>query len=99
MKAKKKKVETLKPEDLGIDITPRLETVSVTPPPERQGGGKVRGPGMEQRLLTRAGRVCRRPCQQDQGGRRSLNSLFTVDHHERAVDKRHACSRDVGQKS
>ncbi|AFR98066.1 electron transfer flavoprotein beta subunit [Cryptococcus neoformans] len=41
MKAKKKKIETLKPEDLGLDFTPRLETVSVTEPPKRQGGGKV----------------------------------------------------------
>lgn len=41
MKAKKKKVETISPEDLGIDITPRLETISVSSPPERQGGGKV----------------------------------------------------------
>lgn len=41
MKAKKKKVETFKPEDLGIDITPRLETISVSEPPKRQGGGKV----------------------------------------------------------
>lgn len=41
MKAKKKKVETLKPEDLGVDITPRLETISVAEPPKRQGGGKV----------------------------------------------------------
>ncbi|KAL1409132.1 putative electron transfer flavoprotein subunit [Vanrija albida] len=41
MKAKKKKIETLKPEDLGLDFTPRLETISVTEPPARQGGGKV----------------------------------------------------------
>lgn len=41
MKAKKKKIETLKPEDLGLDFTPRLETISVSAPAERQGGGKV----------------------------------------------------------
>ena len=41
MKAKKKKIETLSPEDLGVDITPRLETISVSAPAERQGGGKV----------------------------------------------------------
>ncbi|WVQ93841.1 hypothetical protein IAU59_000919 [Kwoniella sp. CBS 9459] len=41
MKAKKKKIETFKPEDLGLDFTPRLETVSVSEPPKRQGGGKV----------------------------------------------------------
>ncbi|GFZ50718.1 Probable electron transfer flavoprotein subunit beta [Saitozyma sp. JCM 24511] len=41
MKAKKKKIETLKPEDLGLDFTPRLETVSVSEPAKRTGGGKV----------------------------------------------------------
>ncbi|WWC58073.1 uncharacterized protein I303_100608 [Kwoniella dejecticola CBS 10117] len=41
MKAKKKKIETIKPEDLGLDLTPRLETISVSEPPKRQGGGKV----------------------------------------------------------
>ncbi|WVR03458.1 hypothetical protein IAU60_000449 [Kwoniella sp. DSM 27419] len=41
MKAKKKKIETLKPEDLGLDFSPRFETVSVSEPPKRQGGGKV----------------------------------------------------------
>ncbi|BEJ11024.1 hypothetical protein CspHIS471_0104460 [Cutaneotrichosporon sp. HIS471] len=41
MKAKKKKSEAIKPADLGVDITPRLETISVENPPERQGGGKV----------------------------------------------------------
>jgi len=41
MKAKKKKVETLKPADLGLDFTPRLETLSVSDPPKRTGGGKV----------------------------------------------------------
>ncbi|WWD22370.1 hypothetical protein CI109_106861 [Kwoniella shandongensis] len=41
MKAKKKKIETLKPEDLGLDFTPRFETISVSEPAKRQGGGKV----------------------------------------------------------
>ncbi|WVQ80403.1 hypothetical protein IAT38_002508 [Cryptococcus sp. DSM 104549] len=41
MKAKKKKVESLKPEDLGLDFSPRFETISVSEPPKRQGGGKV----------------------------------------------------------
>lgn len=64
MKAKKKKIETYKPEDLGLDMvrfawhwrsssmleicrgltipqSPRLETISVSDPPKRQGGGKV----------------------------------------------------------
>jgi electron transfer flavoprotein beta subunit len=38
MKAKKKPLETLKPEALGVDITPRLSTLSVTEPPKRKGG-------------------------------------------------------------
>ncbi|PBK95617.1 electron transfer flavo protein, beta subunit [Armillaria gallica] len=41
MKAKKKPVEKLKAEDLGVDLTPRLETVKVAEPPKRVGGGKV----------------------------------------------------------
>lgn len=38
MKAKKKPLTTLKPEDLGIDIATRLQTLSVDYPPERQAG-------------------------------------------------------------
>ncbi|KAK9450976.1 uncharacterized protein V1518DRAFT_412216 [Limtongia smithiae] len=41
MKAKKKKTETLKPADLGVDITPRLQTISLADPPKRTGGAKV----------------------------------------------------------
>ncbi|RXW18053.1 hypothetical protein EST38_g7799 [Candolleomyces aberdarensis] len=41
MKAKKKPVEKLSPEDLGVDYTPQLETLKVTEPPKRVGGGKV----------------------------------------------------------
>ncbi len=41
MKAKKKVIEKLSAEDLGVDLTPRLETLKVTEPPERVGGGKV----------------------------------------------------------
>lgn len=42
MKAKKKPVEKLKPEDLSIDLKPVLETLKVTEPPARKGGQKVR---------------------------------------------------------
>ena len=42
MKAKKKPIEKLSPSDLGVDLTPRLETLKVTEPTKRQGGGKVR---------------------------------------------------------
>ncbi|KAL1739979.1 hypothetical protein HDZ31DRAFT_48415, partial [Schizophyllum fasciatum] len=41
MKVKKKPVEKLTPQDLGLDLTPVLETVKVTEPPKRVGGGKV----------------------------------------------------------
>jgi electron transfer flavoprotein beta subunit len=41
MKAKKKPLDTIKPEDLGVDVTPRLKTIRVTEPPVRQAGVMV----------------------------------------------------------
>ena len=41
MKAKKKPIEKLDSSSLGVDLTPQLETVRVTEPPKRVGGGKV----------------------------------------------------------
>jgi len=41
MKAKKKPLETVKPEDLGVDVTPRLKTLKVVEPPKRAAGVKV----------------------------------------------------------
>lgn len=41
MKAKQKPLATMKPEELEVDLTPRLAIVSVSEPPKRQGGGKV----------------------------------------------------------
>jgi electron transfer flavoprotein beta subunit len=41
MKAKKKPLETFKPEDLGIDVTPRVSTLKVTEPPKRSAGERV----------------------------------------------------------
>ena len=38
MKAKKKPVDTFTPEDLGVDVTPKVTTLKVTPPPERKAG-------------------------------------------------------------
>lgn len=38
MKAKKKPIDTFTPDDLGVDVTPRVKTLKVTPPPERQAG-------------------------------------------------------------
>ena len=41
MKAKKKQLDTFKPEDLGVDVKPRLETLKVSDPPKRGAGIKV----------------------------------------------------------
>lgn len=41
MKAKKKPLDTVKPEELGVDLTPRLKTLKVTEPPQRKAGIKV----------------------------------------------------------
>ena len=41
MKAKKKTLEIFKPEDLGVDVTPRLKTLKVSEPPKRGAGIKV----------------------------------------------------------
>lgn len=41
MKAKKKPLETVKPEDLGVDVSPRLKTLKVAEPAGRKAGIKV----------------------------------------------------------
>ncbi len=41
MKAKKKPLETLAPDALGVDVTPRLVTLKVVEPKKRAGGGRV----------------------------------------------------------
>ncbi len=41
MKAKKKPLETLKPDALGVDVAPRLATLKVEEPPKRTAGVKV----------------------------------------------------------
>ena len=41
MKAKKKPIENLSPEDLGVDIAPRLEILKVAEPPRRSAGVRV----------------------------------------------------------
>jgi electron transfer flavoprotein beta subunit len=38
MKAKKKPLENVKPQDLGVDVTPRLKTVKVAEPAKRSAG-------------------------------------------------------------
>ncbi|QBC31036.1 electron transfer flavoprotein subunit beta/FixA family protein [Pandoraea sp. XY-2] len=41
MKAKKKPIETIKPEDLGVDVTPRLATLKVVEPAKRVAGVRM----------------------------------------------------------
>ncbi|MEZ5550359.1 MAG: electron transfer flavoprotein subunit beta/FixA family protein [Pseudomonadales bacterium] len=41
MKAKKKPLDTITPEDLGVDVTPKVEVLSVEPPAARKAGIKV----------------------------------------------------------
>ncbi|KVC37170.1 electron transporter RnfB [Burkholderia pseudomultivorans] len=41
MKAKKKPLEIVKPDDLGVDVTPRLKVLAVNEPPKRTAGVKV----------------------------------------------------------
>ena len=41
MKAKKKTLENLKPDALGVDVSPRLKTLKVVEPPKRKAGIKV----------------------------------------------------------
>lgn len=38
MKAKKKQLDIVKPDALGVDVTPRLKTLKVVEPPKRKGG-------------------------------------------------------------
>jgi electron transfer flavoprotein beta subunit len=41
MKAKKKTLDVIKPADLGVDVTPRIKTLSVAEPAKRSAGIKV----------------------------------------------------------
>jgi electron transfer flavoprotein beta subunit len=41
MKAKKKPLDTVKPEDLGVDVAPRLKTLKVVEPAKRSAGVMV----------------------------------------------------------
>jgi electron transfer flavoprotein beta subunit len=41
MKAKKKPLDTIKPEELAVDVKPRIKTLQVKEPPKRQAGVKV----------------------------------------------------------
>jgi electron transfer flavoprotein beta subunit len=50
MKAKKKPIDVVSPDDLGVDVTPRLVTLKVEEPAKRQGGVKV---GSIEELVTK----------------------------------------------
>ncbi len=41
MKAKKKQLDHFKPDDLGVDVKPRIKTLKVSEPPKRSAGVKV----------------------------------------------------------
>ncbi len=41
MKAKKKPIDVATPEELGVDVTPRVETLKVSEPPKRDAGIRV----------------------------------------------------------
>ncbi len=41
MKAKKKQLDIFKPEDLGVNVAPRIKTLKVSEPPKRSAGIKV----------------------------------------------------------
>jgi electron transfer flavoprotein beta subunit len=45
MKAKKKPIDTLSPEELGIDLAPRVRTLRVVEPPKRSAGVRVSSVG------------------------------------------------------
>jgi electron transfer flavoprotein beta subunit len=42
MKARKKPIATMRPADLGVDVTPRLTLIKVSEPPKRKAGQKVK---------------------------------------------------------
>jgi electron transfer flavoprotein beta subunit len=45
MKAKKKTLDIRKPDELGVDVAPRLKTLKVQEPPKRKGGTMVKDVG------------------------------------------------------
>ncbi|MGL4397775.1 MAG: electron transfer flavoprotein subunit beta/FixA family protein, partial [Hyphomicrobium sp.] len=56
MKAKKKPLDSKKPEDFGVEIAPRLKVLKTTEPPTRKAGVKVSSVAeLVQKLKTEAG--------------------------------------------
>ncbi|MCL4125968.1 UNVERIFIED_CONTAM: hypothetical protein GTU68_005688 [Idotea baltica] len=57
MKAKKKKIEKMKPSDLKVELTSHFEVVEVAEPPQREGGVKVEDVDTLIAKLKEAGRI------------------------------------------
>ncbi|XP_037072749.1 LOW QUALITY PROTEIN: electron transfer flavoprotein subunit beta-like [Pollicipes pollicipes] len=57
MKAKKKPIKKMKPSDLGVDTSPRIEVLSVEDPPVREAGIKVDDVDTLIAKLKEAGRI------------------------------------------
>ncbi|CAG7831195.1 unnamed protein product [Allacma fusca] len=57
MKAKKKPLEKKTPKDLGVDVSPRIEVVSVEDPPTREAGAKVEDVDQLIEKLKKLGRI------------------------------------------
>lgn len=56
-KAKKKKIEKMKPADLGVDTTPHFDIIEVSDPPAREAGIKVEDVDTLISKLKEAGRI------------------------------------------
>ena len=84
MKAKKKPLETLKPDALGVDVTPRLTTLKVVEPPKRKAGVKVR----------RRERAGREAAERSEGDLMAV--LVLAEHDNRNVKKADAQHRRRG---
>ena len=55
MKAKKKPIETTKPEPLGVDVAPRLKVLKVEPPGRKAGIRSASADELVAKLKTRRG--------------------------------------------
>mgnify|MGYP000303143060 CR=1 FL=1 len=56
MRAKKKPIDAVTPEELGVDITPRLATLKIEEPPKREAGVKLESAAeLIDRLVNEAG--------------------------------------------
>ena len=77
MKAKKKPLDIIKPEDLGVDVTPRLKTLKVGEPPKRSRRHQGAGRGD-------AGRQAEERSQGDLSMDRHMTALVIAEHDNAA---------------